>query len=323
MNRPEITVLYDNNEKVTIRNPLACATYYPKGVKTHIQRNGFLNAHTDQQKKQINTIRRQLYNTLHAKTYEEFSSQIVSIEKTYKPYGYVPLETPHNAIHDIIGGEGGNMSDISISAFDPVFWLHHCNMDRFFYNWLQIVHEESAYKDIFSTNSWNATLAPFSYSYNTFGWQNDTVEFLNVKTVITSICDYEYGYDPILLEHEESEHVYIEILDIPIPQESMTIDAYLFPRHELLTEENKGKWYAGSVSWFGIDRSATYCERCDRVRTNLKIDILDFYKEHVSTIKQYYIWIEGKGKLIKMADGSYKTYTMGQILKDGDVYLTL
>jgi hypothetical protein len=138
-----------------------------------------------------------------------------------------------------------------------------------------------------------------------------------------SICDYEYGYDDILLHAEETVHAYIEILDIPIPQESMTINAYLFPRNEVLTEENKGNWYAGSVSWFGIDRSRTYCERCDRVRTNLKIDILDFYKDHIETINEYYIWIEGAGKLIKTADGSYRTYSMGQILKDGDIYLSI
>jgi hypothetical protein len=320
MNRAEITVLYDNDE-ITVRNPLASATYWPDGVKTPIQRNGVLNAKTNQQKKQLNTIRRQLYNTLHAKTYEEFSSQIVSVMKTYKPYGYVPLETPHNAIHNIIGGKGGNMSDISVSAFDPIFWLHHCNMDRFYYNWLQIVHENSAYKDIFSQNSWNATLAPFTQSYNTFGWQNDTDNFIDLKKVVMSICDYEYTYDPILLQDEQTDNVYIEILDIPIPVESMTVHAYLYPRYEVLTEDSKDKWYAGSVAWFGIDRSATYCERCERVRTNLKIDITEFYKEHLNTVKKYLMYIEANGELIKMADGSYKTYSMSQILRDGDIYL--
>lgn len=28
------------------------------------------------------------------------------------------------------------MSDTKISAYDPLFWLHHCNMDRYFYDWL-------------------------------------------------------------------------------------------------------------------------------------------------------------------------------------------
>jgi len=28
------------------------------------------------------------------------------------------------------------MSDVPISAYDPLFWLHHCNIDRYFYNWM-------------------------------------------------------------------------------------------------------------------------------------------------------------------------------------------
>jgi tyrosinase len=34
------------------------------------------------------------------------------------------LEDIHNAVHDLTGG-GGHMGSIPISAFDPIFWLHH------------------------------------------------------------------------------------------------------------------------------------------------------------------------------------------------------
>lgn len=34
-----------------------------------------------------------------------------------------------DALHDAIGG-GGHMSALDVSAFDPIFWLHHCNVDR-------------------------------------------------------------------------------------------------------------------------------------------------------------------------------------------------
>lgn len=42
---------------------------------------------------------------------------------------------PHNIVHVMIGGLGvgappGWMSDPSYAALDPVFWLHHCNIDR-------------------------------------------------------------------------------------------------------------------------------------------------------------------------------------------------
>lgn len=37
------------------------------------------------------------------------------------------LEGIHNTIH---GNVGGNMGFIHQAAFDPIFWLHHCNVDR-------------------------------------------------------------------------------------------------------------------------------------------------------------------------------------------------
>ncbi len=36
--------------------------------------------------------------------------------------------TPHNAVHGLVGG---NMGAFETAGLDPVFWLHHCNMDRY------------------------------------------------------------------------------------------------------------------------------------------------------------------------------------------------
>ncbi|KAF3922232.1 Tyrosinase [Dactylellina cionopaga] len=41
----------------------------------------------------------------------------------------------HNAIGGPIGGPSGHMFDLSIAAFDPIFWLHHTNIDRLFAIW--------------------------------------------------------------------------------------------------------------------------------------------------------------------------------------------
>jgi len=40
---------------------------------------------------------------------------------------------PHNAIHDQVGGL---MQNSSTAATDPIFWLHHSNIDRLWVNWL-------------------------------------------------------------------------------------------------------------------------------------------------------------------------------------------
>jgi tyrosinase len=57
---------------------------------------------------------------------------------TYQPFNQVSnkanggtignFETLHDGVHNVFGL--GHMGIIEVSAFDPIFWLHHCNMDR-------------------------------------------------------------------------------------------------------------------------------------------------------------------------------------------------
>ncbi len=42
------------------------------------------------------------------------------------------LESIHNGVH---GWVGGTMGSIATSAYDPVFWAHHCMIDRVWYLW--------------------------------------------------------------------------------------------------------------------------------------------------------------------------------------------
>ncbi|KAF4627308.1 hypothetical protein G7Y89_g10846 [Cudoniella acicularis] len=50
------------------------------------------------------------------------------------------LEGIHGKYHGFIGGEGfgGHMSRVPVAAFDPVFWLHHCQIDRWLAVWQAI-----------------------------------------------------------------------------------------------------------------------------------------------------------------------------------------
>jgi hypothetical protein len=41
--------------------------------------------------------------------------------------------TPHGAVHVSIGG---NMGGFNTAGQDPIFWLHHCNIDRLWEKWL-------------------------------------------------------------------------------------------------------------------------------------------------------------------------------------------
>ncbi|EER44664.1 polyphenoloxidase [Histoplasma capsulatum var. duboisii H88] len=55
---------------------------------------------------------------------------------------YNNLENIHGLIHVSVGGNAGHMTYTPWSAYDPVFWLHHTNVDRIVALW-QAVHPES------------------------------------------------------------------------------------------------------------------------------------------------------------------------------------
>ncbi|UVK96726.1 tyrosinase family protein [Pseudomonas sp. B21-048] len=43
---------------------------------------------------------------------------------------------PHNTVHRLIGGAQGFMGNALLAGLDPIFWLHHCNIDRLWEAWM-------------------------------------------------------------------------------------------------------------------------------------------------------------------------------------------
>lgn len=74
------------------------------------------------------------------------------------------IESIHNAIHNSVGGFG-HMEFPEVAAFDPVFWLHHANVDRLFAMW------QALYPDSF--------IAPTA---NAYGSYYERVGFLDSET---------------------------------------------------------------------------------------------------------------------------------------------
>ena len=63
---------------------------------------------------------------------DSFGGQIGRDPKRVGPPGALE-STPHNAVHSSIGGW---MGDVNMAARDPIFWLHHANIDRLWKRWL-------------------------------------------------------------------------------------------------------------------------------------------------------------------------------------------
>lgn len=323
LNKKEIIILY-NSKYITVSNPLAGATYYVDGKLTNTQRNGYLNAKTKEEIMTINTVRKQLSKVLYEKTYEDFSSNRVRTKKSGEQIKNTPLEVPHNTIHNVIGGVGGNMTDIAISAFDPLFWLHHCNMDRYFYNWL-FINTNCFTKKLDNhqilPESLELSQAPFFPEiYHqpeniNFGWLNNTFEFQKLSNIL-DVENYPYTYNQINInqEHKHKKHINLELIDIPIPMESCNIYLFLIPKNQNIN--NKEDYLAGITHWFGINRHKKHCTRCMKGRTNLQIDITDYCNDckiSSNNINNYEVHIEAYGLLNKDMK-----YTMDEIIKDGD-----
>jgi len=325
LNDETITIFYDK-KRITIENPLAHAYYYLNGIKTKTPRCGFLSPRNKSERIQIATVKKQLNNALYAGTYEQFSSYPVSKAKLGVVSLYVPLETPHNQLHNIIGGKGGIMSDVSVAAYDPIFWLHHCNMDRHYYTWTHNNtngFKEPLYPKKMTKEVHELSCAPFfnKYIYGSdpenynWGWKNNTLEFMRIKDVL-ELHRFPYMYDIIKPAPYVPPTAYVELIDIPIPRETLSIMAYLYLKTEALDKE---KHFAGVSTWFGVNRAERTCPRCEVTRTNIKIDIEEYVKESgitKDTIGNYEVALVGDGALINDMSG-YSSYSLRDLIGDG------
>ncbi|KAI9750729.1 MAG: hypothetical protein M4579_006330 [Chaenotheca gracillima] len=90
------------------------------------------------------SLREAFYRVLRLPVYEDFSSTRRPGNKSDFTLWH-SIEGIHNNLHVWCGGGAmrepgqGNMTFPEVAAFDPIFWLHHCNVDRLFALW-QALH---------------------------------------------------------------------------------------------------------------------------------------------------------------------------------------
>ncbi|KAG9093767.1 hypothetical protein FS749_013789, partial [Ceratobasidium sp. UAMH 11750] len=111
---------------------------------------------------------------LWANAWDEFSNTTFQSSRPDKdgnphsPYiwNIAPIEQPHNRVHLVVGGLG-HMGDNDTAGFDPIFFLHHCNVDRLLSFWEHIYPDYTAgtegYLDVDGL-----TRVPFTQSGGTF-----------------------------------------------------------------------------------------------------------------------------------------------------------
>jgi tyrosinase len=91
---------------------------------------------------------------------------------------------PHNVIHVAIGGDTGFMSDPNCAARDPIFFLHHANIDRLWEAWLR----QGGGRMNPATEVWLRT--PFTF-FNEYGQQVT----LTAQDILDTTAALGYRYD--------------------------------------------------------------------------------------------------------------------------------
>jgi tyrosinase len=95
---------------------------------------------------------------------------------------------PHNIVHGLVGGRGGLMSDPNTAARDPIFWLHHSNIDRLWGRWLD---QGGGRQNPVNDDLWMDTL--FTFFDPILG--ENTITGRDILDTLRQL-DYRYDDDP-------------------------------------------------------------------------------------------------------------------------------
>lgn len=71
-------------------------------------------------------------NVAGALTYDPFAASVTTFQGGATAFEQMLENAPHDPVHDLIGGLMSGMD----SPLDPIFWLHHANIDRLYSAWV-------------------------------------------------------------------------------------------------------------------------------------------------------------------------------------------
>jgi tyrosinase len=172
-------------------------------------------------------VHQKYIDCLDAPNYTLFSNT-TSAQNWNQVYGttIVPLESPHNSIHLAVGGydapgydrspipgANGDMGENDTAGLDPIFFFHHCFIDRVFWLWQKKHHQTDALEIIaeypgtntvdsqgptpgMAPNSWLTLDSPLAPFRKDDGSVYKSVDCINIETQLG------YTYGPGSLEEQ-------------------------------------------------------------------------------------------------------------------------
>ncbi|GAW18089.1 hypothetical protein ANO14919_075600 [Xylariales sp. No.14919] len=111
---------------------------YPNTDPNAISNNSFVATSLD---KHLPSYQQRLYNLFaNYPNYTHFSNEGWIGQNNSGTFD--SIESLHDSVHTIGGGGWGHLAIIAYSSFDPLFFLHHANVDRIFAMW-QVIHNDT------------------------------------------------------------------------------------------------------------------------------------------------------------------------------------
>jgi len=195
------------------------------------------------------------------------------------------LETPHNDIHVAVGGDG-DMSDVSRAAFDPVFWFHHCNVERLFYSFQHLNPRVRA------GNLTSQKLDPFppkaKHGSPLWSWGNTHGPYTTIGEWWET-ADLDYTFDRLATAPDRGNQIrerrrFVVFWDVPHPKTTVQIKVYLRRKGQPVAKyapenEKKDPTFAGTINIFAYNRFDKFghCEECEKqVDATYSLDVTYF-----------------------------------------------
>ncbi|EUC55888.1 tyrosinase tyrosinase: common central domain protein [Rhizoctonia solani AG-3 Rhs1AP] len=139
-------------------------------------------------------------------TFQSAHQDPLDPKKITSPYvrNATPLEQSHNTVHLVVGGVG-HMVCITITqrAFDPIFFLHHCNIDRLLAFWEHIYPNYVAGTEGY-LNPDGITRTSFTQSGGT--WVEKNNQEVNDASPLLPFRNSKYSYWTAQLGHSLKYH---------------------------------------------------------------------------------------------------------------------
>ena len=192
------------------------------------------------------------------------------------------LNGPHGGVHVRVGGD---MSSVSRAGFDPIFYLHHANVDRLWAIW------QNSNPAALPSNEANLELEPFNKPYSTnwhLGSDVETTDMLGYR--YTNFCfiilPWPFSRKLIPLELEKSMIPQFESARLILKADSMPMrstEFRIFVNEEKTSPDAKTQGnprFAGSVAVFGMGDEKLMSDQRNKGKSfDVSVDICSAIKQ--------------------------------------------